>query len=91
MFGRIEMEMNLVDFDILSLKTMLHKEEAALARALLEGMAWEDMVEQRHTVTQLAMEVHQRLYTSSGFNPAESVKRGNYKSGIPYQEPSVPL
>lgn len=69
------MEMNLVDFDILSLKTMLHKEEAALTRALLEGAAWDDMVEQRHKVTQLSMAIHQRLYTSPAFNPAEFVKR----------------
>ena len=75
--------MNLSGVDIVTLKAMFHKEEAALKTALLEGKMWDDMVEQRYKVTQLAIAIHNRLHPLTDFNPAEFVKRENYSDLVP--------
>jgi hypothetical protein len=77
------MEMNLMGFDLLTLRTMLHKEEAVLKTGLLAGKSWEELAGQRHIVTLLAITIHRRLHPHVEVNPAEFVRRENYNDLVP--------
>jgi hypothetical protein len=77
------MEMNLEGFDLQTLKTMHQKEDAILKAALLEGKSWDEVFDQRYTVTQLAIAIHKKEKPSVEFNPAEFVKPENYTDLVP--------
>lgn len=67
------MDKNLSWYDLPQLKTMYEQEADALQSALLNGASWESTREQRQRVTELAIALHKKRYSSS--NPAESSGR----------------
>ena len=67
------MDMNWGEMDVEALREIYDKESAKLKTSLLSGSSWDDMKDQRKTVTELAIALHKKMHTSS--NPAESVDR----------------
>ena len=67
------MDKNLGSIDLNMLKTMYESEVTHLRESLLGGSSWEDLRDQRRTVTELAIALHQKR--SQGNNPAENKGR----------------
>ena len=67
------MDTNWGDMDMDALREVYDKESAKLKTSLLSGSSWDDMKDQRKTVTELAIALHKKMHTTS--NPAESVDR----------------
>lgn len=59
--------------DLNTLKIMYEREAAELERALLRGVSWDDLREQRKNVTELAIALHQKRFSS--MHPAGSALR----------------
>ena len=67
------MEMNWSEMDLDALREIYDKESAKLKTSLLGGSSWEEMKDQRKTVTELAIALHKKMHISG--NPAESIDR----------------
>jgi hypothetical protein len=67
------MEMNWSEMDLDALREMYDRESAKLKASLLGGSSWDEMKDQRKTVTELAIALHKKINISS--NPAESIDR----------------
>jgi hypothetical protein len=69
------MKRDLRGLDIETLKEIYTVENDKLQKALLNGSRWEDMKEQRSTVTEISIMIHKRLYPNFFDNPAEYPSR----------------
>lgn len=65
------------ELDVNILKMLFEKEFFKLKEALLKGIAWDDLKEQRQKVTELSIALHKKIYSSQ--NPAESAGRGQHR------------
>lgn len=65
--------MNWGEMDVDALRHAYELEASKLKTALLNGASWEEMKDQRKTVTELAIALHKKINTSD--NPAESADR----------------
>ena len=68
------MDKNLCSIDLNLLKDMYDSEVTRLRESLLGGSDWEELRDQRRTVTELAIALHEKR--SKGNNPAENKDRG---------------
>jgi hypothetical protein len=69
------MEKDLRGLDLETLKKLYTVENSKLQEALINGSKWEDMKEQRTTVTELSIMIHKRMYPNFFDNPAEYPSR----------------
>jgi hypothetical protein len=66
------MNLDLSGLDLDTLKAMYEKEEMNLKTKLLNGALWEEVKEQRKTVTELSIALHRKKFQSiQALNPAE--------------------
>jgi hypothetical protein len=68
------MDRNLSSLDLQTLKALYEKEAEELSSALVNGATWEETMEQRHSVTEISIAIHQKRYPYNS-NPAESSMR----------------
>ena len=73
------MEKTLCSLDLNILKEMYERESSKLKEALLHGADWEAVRDQRHTVTELAIAIHQKRFPQNN-NPAENDVRPSRRS-----------
>ena len=73
---KVVMDKNLSSLDLNTLKGMYEKESGELKAALLRGAGWDDLREQRHRVTDLAIAIHKKRMMP-GNNPAEASTRSD--------------
>jgi hypothetical protein len=78
------MDIDLTSIDLLTLKALYNKEALELKEKLLNGTNWNEVSEQRITVTKLAMELHSRIHPWEKFNPVE-IPGLNKQSTLPGQ------
>ena len=69
------MTSNVWEHELDMLRERYEKERSALTAALLNGVSWESLKDQRRIVTELAIELHKKM-TAYG-NPAETQTRKN--------------
>jgi hypothetical protein len=67
------MEKNLCGLDLDTIKILYEQESAKLKTALLNGLPWEELGDQRQKVTELAIALHKKINSTP--NPAESTDR----------------
>jgi hypothetical protein len=70
------MERSLCSLDLNTLKSMYEREAMKLRTALINGARWDELVELRYSVTELAIAMHQKRFPSDS-NPAEKPGRNN--------------
>jgi hypothetical protein len=69
----LDMVMNWNELDLETLKANYEQESMNLKTALLQGTSWEELRDQRKTLTDLAIALHKKMHSSD--NPAESADR----------------
>jgi hypothetical protein len=72
-----KMEKNLGSLDLLTLKALHEREAEELSKALLSGVNWNDLREQRQRVTDLAIAMHQKRQLGLGDHPASHATRSD--------------
>jgi hypothetical protein len=71
----VNMNRSLSEIDVDILKAMYETESVRLRQALLEGASWDELMDQRKYVTDLAVAIDNRKHSDA--NPAESSRRKN--------------
>lgn len=71
--NHLGMNRSLWEFDADVLRAMYESESVKLRDALLDGASWDELRDQRKTVTELAAALHQ--HRGAQENPAESATR----------------
>ena len=69
------MRSNLWEYDLTTLKSMYEEEKESLTNALLNGVSWDSLRDQRRNVTELAIVIHKNASNSG--NPAENQTRSD--------------
>jgi hypothetical protein len=65
------MRHNFSELNLESLKALYDKENERLQTRLLSGALWEEVKEERHTITELSIALHRKLTELHALNPAE--------------------
>ncbi len=69
-----EMDTSWNEFDVDTLRKLYEQESSSLKGALLQGISWNDLKDQRQKVTELSIILHKKIHAATG-NPAESIDR----------------
>jgi hypothetical protein len=69
------MDSSLSEFDVDTLRALYERESGRLRQALLEGVSWDELRDQRKNVTELAAAIHKRRHATD--NPAEASRRND--------------
>lgn len=68
------MDKSLCSLDLDTLRELYEKETSELKAALLRGVDWDEVRDQRHKVTDLAIAIHKKKFPLA-HNPAETSLR----------------
>lgn len=68
----MDLKWNEMDAD--GLRLMFEQESSKLKAALIKGVPWDDLKDQRQKVTELSIALHKKTHGASS-NPAESTDR----------------
>lgn len=68
------MKKDLCELNLEALRALYEAESSGLRRALINGLSWDELKDQRKNVTELAIAIHKKIYSETG-NPAEKQVR----------------